>query len=48
MQQSQKQNSFSDFFAISLKSPSNFEHFEKQDDPDSLCIFEIKDCEKRG
>ena len=32
---------FSQFFAASLKWTSNFEHFEKKDDPHRLCIFEI-------
>ena len=35
------------FFAI-LKFRINFEHFEKKDDPHSLCIFEFADSEKCG
>ena len=41
MQMSQKQKNFSAFFAEYLKSKFNFEHFEKKDDPDIFCIFEI-------
>ena len=41
MQMSQKQKNFSAFFAEYLKSKLNFEHFEKKDDPDIFCIFEI-------
>ena len=26
----------------------NFEHFEKKDDPHSLCISKIRNCERRG
>ena len=33
------------YFAQFLESTSNFQHFEDKDDPRSLCIFEIKDCE---
>ena len=43
-----KQKSFSSFSAVYLKSTSNFEHFEKKDDPQSLCIFEMRDCERCG
>ena len=32
------------FFSVFLKSRSNFEHFKKQDDPQSLYISEITDC----
>ena len=41
MQMSQKQKNFSAFFAEYLKSKLNFEQFEKKDDPDIFCIFEI-------
>ena len=34
-----KQKSFRQFFSAFLKSRSNFQHFEKKDDPESLCIF---------
>ena len=32
-------------FAPFVKSKSNFEHFEKKDDPHTLCISDIRDCE---
>ena len=32
---------FSQYFAKFLESTSNFKHFEKNDDPRSLCIFRI-------
>ena len=48
MQLSKKANVFSQLFAAYLKSTSNFEHFEKKDNPDSLCVFEIKDCKICG
>ena len=44
----QVSNTFSQFFAAFLKFTSNFEHFEKQDDVHSLCIFQVTDCERRG
>ena len=43
---SQKQKTFSEFFSAFLKSTLNFEHFQKKDDPYSLCIFEITDSAK--
>ena len=39
---------FSQFFAIYMKSKSNVEHFEKKDDPDGLCIHEIREWERCG
>ena len=48
MQLSQKQKTFSGFFFAFLKSLLNFKHFQKDDDPYSWCIFEIKASEKRG
>ena len=45
MQLSQKQKTFSQFFAAFLKSTLNFEHFEKKDDPHRFCISEITDSE---
>ena len=48
MQLSKKQKKNSPYFALSLKFTSNFEHFEKDDDPHSLCIFETTDCERLG
>ena len=47
MQLSKKQKKISPYFALSLKFTSNFEHFEK-DDPHSLCISQITDCETLG
>ena len=47
MQLSKNQKPFSQFFATFLKFTSNFEDIEKCDDPYSLCIPEIKDCERR-
>ena len=45
-QLSQKQQTFSDFFAAFLKSSLNFEYFLKKDDPHSWCISEITDSAK--
>ena len=45
MQLSQKQKTFSCFFSPFLKTRSNFEHFEKKDDPHKFCISEITDFE---
>ena len=44
----QKIKDFCQFFSTFLKSKSNFEYFEKKDDPHSLCISEIRDCETHG
>ena len=41
MQLSQKQKTFSEFFAAFLKSTINFKHFAKKDDPHRFCISEI-------
>ena len=38
---SQKQKSFSHFLAAFSKPTSNFEHFQKKDDPHSRCISQI-------
>ena len=43
---SQKEDTSSQFFCAFSKSTLNFEHFEKESDPHSLCIFELKDSEK--
>ena len=43
MQLSKKQKTFSGFSARFMKSISNFEHFEKNDDTHSWCISEIMD-----
>ena len=38
---SQKQNIFSHFFSAFSKPTSNFQHFQKKDDPYSRCISRI-------
>ena len=43
----QKENYFSEFFSLFFQSALNFEHFQKKDDPHSLCISEITDHERR-
>ena len=48
MQLCQKQKYFPQPFAALLRTTSNFQHVQKKDDPHSWCIFEIRDCEKRG
>ena len=45
MQLSEKQKTFSQFFAAFLKFTLNFEHFEKKDDPHRFCISEFTDSE---
>ena len=45
---SQKQKFFSNFFFAFSKFRLNFEHFQKTDDPDSGCIFELTESEIRG
>ena len=45
MQLSQKQKTFSEFFAAFLKSILNFKHFESRDDRHSFFISEITDSE---
>ena len=45
MQLSQKQKTFSEFFASFFKSRGNFEHFDKENDPCRFCHFEITDSE---
>ena len=44
-QLSQKQKTFSQFFASFFKSRGNFEHFDKENDPRIFCYFEITDSE---
>ena len=44
----QKENNFSQFFSPFFESALNFEHFQKKDDPHSLCISQITDHEKRA
>ena len=48
MELSLKQKTLSHFFSPFLKSNSNFEHFQKKDDPHSLCVSEITDSQKHG
>ena len=45
MQLSQKQKSFSPFFAVFLKPRINFQYFGKRDDPHRFCNFELTDSE---
>ena len=47
MQLSEKQKTFSQFSAPFLKCFSNFERFEKKDDPHRICISEITDLENK-
>ena len=44
---SQKQKIFYEFFSPFFQSALNFQHFQKKDDPHSLCISEITDHERR-
>ena len=49
MQVSQKQKTFSEFFAPILKSNLNFKHFQKRKhEPHTWCISEFTDPEKPG
>ena len=48
MHLSQKQNIFSKLFCAFFEFVLNFEHFQKKDDPHSLCISEINDHERRA
>ena len=43
-----KKKIFSDFFVAFFEYAMNFEHFQKKDDPHSLCISEITDHERRA
>ena len=45
IQLSQKHKIFSHYFPAFLKSSWNFEHFDKKDDADRFCIFEITHSE---
>ena len=45
MQLSQKHKSFCEFFTEFFKYTSNFEHFDKKDDPYRFCISGITDSE---
>ena len=44
MQFSWKRKTFSEIFFPFMESPSNFKHFQKEDDCHSQCIYEITDC----
>ena len=46
MQLFNQQETFSEFFAAFLKSRLNFKHFEKEDDPQRFCLFEITESKK--
>ena len=48
MHLSQKQNVFSQFFLAFFDSALNFKHFQRKDDPHSLCISKIIDHERRA
>ena len=45
-QLSKNLKSFSQYFAQFVQSASNFKHLGKNDDPRSVCIFEVRHCEK--
>ena len=46
MQISKNLKTFSQHFAQFVQSRSNFKHFGKNDDPRSVCIFELTHCER--
>ena len=48
MQLSKKKKTFSQFFAVFLKSSLNFEHFQTKDDSHSWGISKITESEKEG
>ena len=48
MQLSENQKIFSELFSAFLKSGSNLQCFEKEDDPQRLFASEIIDCKNRG
>ena len=48
MQLSKKHYYFSQFFAKFLKLASSLQYFEEKNDPPSLYIPEIINCERRG
>ena len=45
MQLSKQQKTFSDSFSVLFKSSLNFKHFEKKDEPQRFCYFEITESE---
>ena len=48
MNLSRKPKIFSKIFSAFFESALNFEHFQKKDDPDRLCISEITDHERHA
>ena len=48
MEFSIKYKIFSQCFSAFLKSTSNFDDFEKKDEPHSLCMYEVMDCKVCG
>ena len=44
---SPKRNIFPQFFSPFFESALNFKHFQKKEEPHSLCISEITDHERR-
>ena len=48
MQLYKNQKTFSRFFPPFLKSTTNLEHLETKYGPDSLCVYETTDCERRS
>ena len=48
MQLTQKRKILSELFFAFCKFRFYFEHFQKRDDPNSWCIFELRDSKKRG
>ena len=48
MHLSQKPKILSELFGAFFEFVLNFEHFQKKDDPHSLCISEITDHERRA
>ena len=45
---SKKEKLLSHFFGAYMKYKSNLEHFESKDNPQRLCILEIRDCKICG
>ena len=48
MQWSQKREIFYQFVCAFSKFKFNFQHFQRKDDPQSCCIFELKESKRRG
>ena len=48
MELSKKQKYFTDFFVKFIKPTSNLEYFKKNDEHNSFCISDIRDCKRRG